>query len=136
MIKVRRKNKGAPDVPAPTYATAGSMLSGLDGAVVHSEKVRRATSFVARGQFWNIVVVAITLILYSIAWPTLQLTHSCFAADHALRRRVGCISVRPDPDQRSVGVGGVGGLGVDHPVGVRQQLPVTTTRGRSSTSSC
>ena len=75
MIKVRRKNKGAPDVPAPTYATAGSMLSGLDGAVVHSEKVRRATSFVARGQFWNIVIVAITLILYSIAWPTLQLTH-------------------------------------------------------------
>lgn len=51
------------------------MLSGLDGAVVHSEKVRRATSFVARGQFWNIVIVAITLILYSIAWPTLQLTH-------------------------------------------------------------
>src|SRR3546814_7839423 len=40
-----------------------------------SEKVRRASSCVARGQCWNSVIVEITLILYSIAWPTLQLTH-------------------------------------------------------------
>ncbi|MFI5436116.1 hypothetical protein ACHMZP_31250 [Rhodococcus baikonurensis] len=29
----------------------------------------------AHGQFWNFVIVAVTLILYAIAWPTLQLTH-------------------------------------------------------------
>ena len=28
-----------------------------------------------RGRWWNIVIVVTTLILYSIAWPTLQLTH-------------------------------------------------------------
>lgn len=34
-----------------------------------------ATRRVTRGHVWNIVIVAITLILYAIAWPTLQLTH-------------------------------------------------------------
>lgn len=34
----------------------------------------------ARGRGWDVVIVAVTLILYSIAWPTLQVTHEVPAA--------------------------------------------------------
>ncbi|WP_424806203.1 histidine kinase [Rhodococcus sp. 27YEA15] len=73
MIKVRGKRKAASDVPntAENSGVVVPTLPRLDAVVAKSETIRRA----GRGQYWNIAIVTITLILYSVAWPTLHLTH-------------------------------------------------------------
>ncbi|OYD69345.1 signal transduction histidine kinase [Rhodococcus sp. OK302] len=40
-----------------------------------SKRVAAATRKMTRDQFWNVGIIVVTLILFTIAWPTLHLTH-------------------------------------------------------------